>query len=56
MIIYFAIFFRLSSDCRAVTALEYSIIGSILAATIVVGFTLLENTLSDRLTMVGGGL
>ena len=47
---------RLKEDKRAVTALEYGLIASVLFATILVGFDLLAADLSDKFTSVGGSL
>ena len=46
----------LKSDRRAVTALEYGVIGGIIIATIAVGFTSLADALSNQFIMIGGSL
>jgi Flp pilus assembly pilin Flp len=43
-------------DRRAVTALEYAIIGAIIVATVVIGFTNLSAALSNQFTTIGAGL
>jgi Flp pilus assembly pilin Flp len=43
-------------DRRAVTALEYAIIGAIIVATVVIGFTNLSTALSNQFTTIGAGL
>jgi len=47
---------RLKKDRRAVTALEYGLIASVLFATILVGFSLLAGDLSTKFTDIGGSL
>ena len=44
---------RLALDRRAVTALEYGLIASILFGTVMLGFTLLANDLSTEYAHVG---
>jgi Flp pilus assembly pilin Flp len=43
---YLRTWIELKTDSRGVTALEYALIGSIIVAAIVAGFTPLANTLS----------
>ncbi len=42
----------LKSDTRAVTAVEYAIIGAIMAAVVVAGFTALSGNLSTALASI----
>ena len=44
---------RLIADRRAVTALEYGLIASLLFGTILVGFSLMADSLSTRFNNVG---
>jgi len=46
----------LETDRRAVTALEYGLIAGVLVGTIVVGFSLLANSLSTEFNTVGASL
>lgn len=46
----------LLKDRRAVTALEYGLIASVLFATILVGFIVMANKLSSQFSNVGGSL
>jgi Flp pilus assembly pilin Flp len=46
----------LLTDRRAVTALEYGLIASVLVATILVGFHLLANSASTSFSTIGGRL
>ena len=45
--------FKLLSDRRAVTALEYGLIASVLFATVLAGFSLLADDLSNAFVHVG---
>ena len=47
---------RLLSDRRAVTALEYGLIASVIVATMMVGFHLLANSVSTSFSTIGGKL
>jgi Flp pilus assembly pilin Flp len=44
---------RLKTDRRAVTALEYGLIASLLFGTILVGFSLMADDLSSKFTDIG---
>jgi pilus assembly protein Flp/PilA len=46
----------LRKDRRAVTALEYGLIAGVIVATIMVGFTLLANDLSNEFQSIGNTL
>jgi pilus assembly protein Flp/PilA len=56
MVLFITTWLQLKADRRAVTALEYGLIASIIAATIMVGFRLLANNLSTKFSTVGNGL
>jgi len=56
MIEYLTTWFRLKTDHRAVTTLEYCLIGATLVATVVVGFSLLANNASTKFSSIGHGL
>jgi len=43
-------------DRRAVTALEYAIIAGVLVATILIGFNVFANDLSNRFNNIAGGI
>jgi Flp pilus assembly pilin Flp len=47
---------RLKTDCRAVTALEYCLIGAVLVGAVVVGFSLLANSASTKFSGIGQSL
>jgi len=47
---------RLSTDRRAVTALEYGLIAGVIVATVAVGFGVLANDLSNEFNSIGAGL
>jgi pilus assembly protein Flp/PilA len=47
---------KLKEDRRAVTALEYGLLASIIVATIMVGFTTLASSLSKSFSTIGGSL
>jgi Flp pilus assembly pilin Flp len=51
-----AIWTKLKTDRRAVTALEYGLIAGLLVATIAVGFSLLANSLSTEFQSIGAGI
>jgi Flp pilus assembly pilin Flp len=53
---YATTWFRLKTDCRAVTALEYGLIAGVIVATIAVGFAVLANDLSTQFTNIGGSV
>ncbi|MGE0417790.1 MAG: Flp family type IVb pilin [Acetobacteraceae bacterium] len=46
----------LLADRRAVTALEYGLIGSILIGVILLGYQVLGDTLANEFTSIGAGL
>jgi Flp pilus assembly pilin Flp len=48
--------FKLRADRRAVTALEYGLIAGVIIASIMVGFTLLANSLSKEFQSIGNTL
>jgi Flp pilus assembly pilin Flp len=56
MMTYLAVWLRLRIDHRAVTAMEYALIGGVIVATIFVGFSLLANSASTKFSSVGGKL
>jgi Flp pilus assembly pilin Flp len=56
MIEYMKIWFDLKTDRRAVTAFEYVLIGGVIVATVLVGFHVLANDLSNRFGNVGTSL
>jgi Flp pilus assembly pilin Flp len=47
---------KLKSDRRAVTALEYGLIAGVIVATIMVGFSLLANDLSQQFENIGNSV
>jgi Flp pilus assembly pilin Flp len=47
---------KLKEDRRAVTALEYGLLASIIVATIMVGFTTLASSLSKSFSTIGSSL
>ena len=56
MIEYIKTWIELKTDRRAVTALEYGLIASVIVATILVGFKVLAGDLSDEFNTVGTSL
>jgi Flp pilus assembly pilin Flp len=56
MLNYVTVWAGLSLDRRAVTALEYALIAGVLVATIVIGFNVFANDLSNRFSNAGSGL
>ena len=54
MLDYLIILFSLKTDRRAVTALEYALIASVVAAVMVVGATTLGTNLSTKFTTLAG--
>jgi Flp pilus assembly pilin Flp len=56
MVLCIATWFQLSADRRAVTALEYGLIASIVVAIVVAGFRLMANGLSSKFVAVGASL
>ena len=56
MIPYVLAWLRLKTDCRAVTALEYGLIGGVVVAVIAVGFKVLANSVSTKFTGIGTSL
>lgn len=53
---YLLVWLRLPLDRRAVTALEYGLIASVLIAVIMVGFHVLANSVSAKFSSIGSGL
>ncbi|HEY1935319.1 MAG TPA: Flp family type IVb pilin [Acetobacteraceae bacterium] len=56
MIEYLKTWFELKTDRRAVTALEYGLIASVIVATILVGFQVLATDLSNEFSNIGAAL
>ena len=56
MIEYVKTWIELKTDRRAVTALEYGLIASVIVATILVGFKVLAGDLSDDFNTIGASL
>jgi Flp pilus assembly pilin Flp len=56
MLLYIATWLQLKADRRALTSLEYGLVGSVLAATVAVGFRLLANNASSKFGAIGGSL
>ena len=56
MVLYLSIWLLLMADRRAVTTLEYGLIGAALMATIMVGFRLMANSASSKFSTIGGSL
>jgi len=50
---YAKLWLRLGADRQAVTALEYGLIAGVIVATIMFGFTLLADDLSQQFQSVG---
>jgi pilus assembly protein Flp/PilA len=48
--------FQLKRDRRAVTALEYGLIAGVIVASIMVGFSVLANSLSQSFSAIGDSL
>jgi Flp pilus assembly pilin Flp len=48
--------FQLKLDRRAVTALEYGLIAGVIVASIMVGFSVLANSLSQSFSTIGDSL
>ena len=53
---YLKTWIELKSDRRAVTALEYALIAGVIVATILVGFQVLANDMSNSFRNIGGSL
>jgi Flp pilus assembly pilin Flp len=53
---YSQLLLRLRKDRRAVTALEYGLIAGVIVATIMVGFSLLANDLSQQFQNIGNSV
>ena len=53
MLNYAKIWLTLAADRQAVTALEYGLIAGVIVATIMFGFTLLADDLSQQFQSVG---
>jgi len=56
MILYVTTWLKLMTDNRAVTTLEYGLIGAVLVATIIVGFEMLANSASTKFSSIGHSL
>jgi Flp pilus assembly pilin Flp len=50
---YATLWLKLKAERRAVTALEYGLIAGVIVATIMVGFGLLANDLSQEFANIG---
>jgi Flp pilus assembly pilin Flp len=53
---YCSSWLKLRTDRRAVTALEYGLIAGVIVATIMVGFSLLANDLSQQFEGIGNSV
>jgi Flp pilus assembly pilin Flp len=53
---YSLLFLNMRKDRRAVTALEYGLIAGVIVATIMVGFSLLANDLSQQFQNIGNSV
>ncbi len=56
MIEYAKAWLALKTDRRAVTALEYALIGGVIVVTVLLGFNVLANDLSNKFNSIGGAL
>jgi Flp pilus assembly pilin Flp len=56
MIEYVKTWLELKTDRRAVTALEYGLIASVIVVTILAGFKVLAGDLSNEFNTIGGSL
>ena len=56
MLAYIKTWASLTTDRRAVTALEYALIAGVLAAVIMVGFGVLATDMSATFSRIGGTL
>jgi Flp pilus assembly pilin Flp len=56
MIEYMMAWCDLKTDRRAVTALEYALIAGVIVATILIGFNVFANDLSNRFSNAGTSL
>jgi pilus assembly protein Flp/PilA len=56
MIDFAQTWFKLKLDRRAVTALEYGLIAGVIVASIMVGFSVLANSLSESFSTIGDSL
>jgi Flp pilus assembly pilin Flp len=56
MVPFLLAWIQLKTDCRAVTALEYGLIGAVVVAVIAVGFTVLAGSASTKFVYVGNHL
>ncbi len=54
--LYVVTWLQLKADRRAVTALEYGLIASVIVAIIMVGFRVMANSLSSKFVAIGGSL
>jgi Flp pilus assembly pilin Flp len=53
---YLKTWIELKTDRRAVTALEYALIAGVIVATILVGFNVLANDMSNKFSNIGASL
>jgi Flp pilus assembly pilin Flp len=56
MLQYSLLWLNLRKDRRGVTALEYGLIAGVIVATIMVGFSLLANDLSQQFENIGNSV
>jgi Flp pilus assembly pilin Flp len=56
MCLYVLTWLQLKTDRRAVTALEYGLIGGVIVAVILLGFRGLANSLSSKFVTIGSSL
>ena len=56
MFLYLTTWFRIKSDRRAVTALEYALLASVIVAVIMVGFGQLGSSLSATFSRIAASL
>lgn len=56
MVHYVFAWLRLRADRRAITTVEYCLIGAVLVATIAVGFAMLANNASTKFSGIGHSL
>jgi pilus assembly protein Flp/PilA len=53
---YLKTWIELKTDTRAVTALEYALIAGVIVATVLIGFNVLANDLSNKFSNIGASL
>lgn len=56
MVQYLMTWLGLTADRRAVTSVEYCLIGAVLVATVAVGFSMLANNASTKFSGIGHSL